>query len=241
MEEVNSALLKKDTNLEKVILFFHGGGFIGKLNSIYSNLMYKLCKQLPDYKIIAVEYRTLREHIFPNALNDSIIAWEYLMSEKYNPNNIIILGDSAGGNLGLALTMYLRDCGIFPKAYIGLSPWVNLDMDAIENIEKKSLDPLFGSNNVLSILGKMYAGDYDIKDWKISPFYGDFKNLPKMFLSYGSLEILGDDIQALYEKAKDEVDIVLKVYNKCQHDVITSETKEGKIALNDVVDFINSL
>ena len=87
----------------------------------------------------------------------------------------------------------------------------------------------------------MYAGDFDIKDPRISPLYGNFSSLPKMCITYGSLEILRGDIQELYEKASKENDVTLKVYKNCQHDVITSNTKEANIAFKDIQTFINNL
>lgn len=243
LEEMKLKTNTNNNDSAKTILLFHGGGYIGKLNTIYTKLMYKLCEKIPNYKIIAVEYKTLKEFPFPYAFEDAIKVWDYLIEKEYNPQNIIIMGDSAGGGLGLALTMYLRDNNVFPKAYMGLSPWVNLDdsSECFTNQEKKLKDPLFGTNNVISILGKMYADKYDIKDWRISPLYGNYEKLPNMYITYGELEILRDDIIEMYNKAKKETNVELKIYKKCQHDVITSNTKEAKIAINDIATYITKL
>lgn len=243
LEEMKHFSYNPSNENANVVLFFHGGGYIGRLNTIYTKFMYNFCKLVHNYKIISVEYRTLREHTFPCAYEDALFIWNYLIENGYKAENIVIMGDSAGGGLGLALTMYLRDNNVKPKAYMGLSPWVNLTAtsECFTNPKKRQMDPLFGSNNVIEILGKMYAGEHDINDWRISPLNGNFDNLPKMFITYGELEILRDDIIDLYKRASKNNDVILKIYKKCQHDVITSDTKEAKIAMKDVVDFIKNL
>ena len=230
-------------NTENVILMFHGGGYLGRLNDIYSQFMYKLCNASLNYRVVSVEYRTSTIKPFPAAYEDALDAWEFLMNRSYKPENIIILGDSAGGGLGLALAMHLRDNNIKVKAYIGLSPWVDLNCNSEvhKNPKLRGTDPLFGTNRTLEICAEMYVGENDANDWRISPLYGNFDNLPKMFLTYGTCEILRKDVQNLYERASKKNDVVLKVYKGCQHDIQVMECKEADVAWQDISNFILSL
>ncbi len=243
MEEMCYKNHVADPANEKLILLFHGGGYLGKINDIYTEFMHKLCVASKDYKVISVEYKTSRLNPFPGAYNDALSAWEYVTSKGYLPENIIIVGDSAGGGLGLALTMYLRDNNIKVKAYMGLSPWVDLNCtsECFTNLKKKKKDPLFGSSNVIQALAKMYVGDHDVNDWRISPIMGSFEDMPEMFLTYGDCEILRDDIQSLYHKAKKTAQVTLKVYAGCQHDIQTGNTPESKKAWKDIAEFIQNI
>ena len=243
IEEMYYSSKLKRPNEQKVVLMFHGGGYLGKINDIYTEWMCRLCKASKDYLVISVEYTTSQKGTFPAAYNDALASWEFLMNEGFLPENVVIMGDSAGGGLALALTMYLRDNNVNVKAYMGLSPWVNLNCtsECFINPQKKKMDPLFGSSNVLDTMAKMYVGDNDINDWRISPLFGSFENLPKMYITYGDCEILRDDIQALYDKASKENDVTLKVYKGCQHDIQTGGTKEAKKSWNDIEEFFSKL
>ncbi len=234
----------EDPASEKIVLLFHGGGYLGKLNDIYTEFMERICKAAKGYKVISVEYRTSRVSPFPGAYEDALTAWEYVMEKGYKPENIIIMGDSAGGGLGLVLAMHLRDQGVAVKAYMGLSPWIDLTCtsECFTVPAKKKTDPLFGGSHVVEAAAKLYVGEHDVHDWRISPIMGSFENLPKMYITYGDCEIFRDDIQALYDKAKETVDdVTLKVYAGCQHDIQTSGVPEAKEAWKDVEAFISSL
>lgn len=243
IEEMYSRGHTEDPANEKIVLLFHGGGYLGKLSDIYTEFMHKLCQQAKGYKVISIEYRTSRVSPFPGAYEDALTAWEYVMGKGYQPENIIIMGDSAGGGLGLALTMHLRDQGVKVKAYMGLSPWVDLTCSSECHTDhaKKKTDPLFGSSNVVEVAAKMYIGENDANDWRISPIMGSFENMPKMFVTYGDCEIFRDEIQALYDKAKQVADITLKVYAGCHHDIQTLNVPETNKAWKDVGEFISRL
>ncbi len=234
---------KVDKKDKKAVLFFHGGGYLAKLTDIYTPFMMRFCDAYEEATIISIEYTTIQDAPFPAAYNDAITAWNYVTSLGYKPENIIIAGDSAGGGLGLALTLYLRDNDIAIKAYIGMSPWVTLNCtsECFTNLEKKKTDPLFGSSNVIENVAKMYIDKGDVNDWRISPLNGLFDNMPKMFITYGTEEILRDDIQELYDRASLKTDVVLKVYDKCQHDIQTSSAPEAAKAWNDIKEYIRTL
>ena len=74
-----------------------------------------------------LDYRLAPQNVYPAALEDAVKAYKGLLQMGYKPDNIILMGDSAGGNLSLALAVYLRDNKIpQPKAIVLLSPWTYL-------------------------------------------------------------------------------------------------------------------
>ncbi|KAJ3127831.1 hypothetical protein HK098_005725 [Nowakowskiella sp. JEL0407] len=125
---------------KKVIMYIHGGAYFVCSRKTYRILTSKLAK-LSGARVLAIDYRLSPEFVFPCALHDVISAYRYLVNPpppqpgfaalKYSPENITIMGDSAGGNLAFALALWLRQNGLrynlpMPAGIAGLSPWVDL-------------------------------------------------------------------------------------------------------------------
>ena len=108
----------------KKILFFHGGGFFVGNFKIYKNYVSFLAEVL-GREIVFVEYKLSPESKYPSQLEDAKKAYSFLLREEKNPN-IILAGDSAGGNLALALLLAIkRDKSKKPKGILCISPWVD--------------------------------------------------------------------------------------------------------------------
>ncbi|UZJ57058.1 hypothetical protein CBS101457_006378 [Exobasidium rhododendri] len=122
---------------EKVYLYFHGGGYwehSAHPSNPTMNCMRILLKasqtstnKAAPKRGLAVDYRLTDETTFPGILADAVAGWMYLVREGFEPKNIIIGGDSAGGNLALALSRYIRD-------YRPLYEELNLSQDSHEPI-----------------------------------------------------------------------------------------------------------
>ncbi|MEM6320880.1 MAG: alpha/beta hydrolase [Bacteroidota bacterium] len=103
-----------------VIVFYHGGGFvIGNLKS-HDKVCRRLCKMNQAF-VVAVDYRLAPEHKFPAAVEDCYDAtkWvaENISSWGGDPNKLIVMGDSAGGNLAAVTAIQARDLGTPKIAY----------------------------------------------------------------------------------------------------------------------------
>ncbi|KAL2918118.1 hypothetical protein HK105_202532 [Polyrhizophydium stewartii] len=73
-----------------------------------------------------VDYRLAPEHPFPQPLEDVISAYLHLL-ESYSAEQIVVMGDSAGGGLAISLVLWLRENDRpMPRAVVGLSPWLDL-------------------------------------------------------------------------------------------------------------------
>ena len=66
---------------------------------------------LHGVRALMVDYRLAPAHPFPAALDDSLTAYRWLLKQGYDAANIVMAGDSAGGNLTLSMLMALRDNG----------------------------------------------------------------------------------------------------------------------------------
>ncbi|KAI7818471.1 Alpha/Beta hydrolase protein [Gamsiella multidivaricata] len=135
------------TRNQTVILYFHGGGHAFLSPASHRDFLCRLAKQIgPGTRILSVDYRMAPEHPFPAAIHDAYAAYLYLTDpdhkalnlgeraktllgkERIEPRDVVIAGDSAGGNLATAFVLYLAKYvkpERMPHATILLSPWVD--------------------------------------------------------------------------------------------------------------------
>lgn len=189
----------------RVILQLHGGGYIGPMKNIYRRFAVRYSKLSYGGDVLTVDYRVAPENPFPAALEDAVAAYEWLIKEKkYCPEHVVIAGDSAGGGLGLALVLYLRDHAIpLPGGIISMSAWTDLTNSGESYKTNYELDPLFGGSTNNMLYESSYIGNADVKNPYLSPLFGTFQGFPPVLLQVGSYEVLLNDTLAVAEKMKD--------------------------------------
>ena len=134
---VNRAHLKK-----YVILHCHGGGY-STGSSLYARTLTSKLAAAASMDVLSFDYRLAPEHPFPAATEDVMKVWDYLMLQGYGAKDIIVTGDSAGGNLALALTLRLKgEDRILPRALVLMSPWTDLTCSGESYQDKAELDPV---------------------------------------------------------------------------------------------------
>ncbi|HLP52053.1 MAG TPA: alpha/beta hydrolase [Chitinophagales bacterium] len=113
---------------KRVIIYYHGGGFV--LYGIYSHEY--VCRRLSTMNnavVVSVDYRMAPEHTFPAAHEDSFraIQWvrKYINLHYGNPDDIVVAGDSAGGNLSACMAHRCKKEGISLKAQVLIYPWID--------------------------------------------------------------------------------------------------------------------
>lgn len=186
--------------VDKVIMYCHGGGYIsGGLG--YARILAAKLAIATGIETVSFEYRLSPENRYPAALEDAIKVWEYIRECGYGANDIIVAGDSAGGNLALELLLELKEsCARLPKALVLFSPWT--DMTCLSNSYKvyADKDPLL-TYEYITMARKAYMGDdEDYSNPKYSPLYADLSNMPPALIQVGSNEILRDDSEKLAKK-----------------------------------------
>ena len=193
-------LIPESSDQQKVILYAHGGGYVAGSCNDHRGFVSKFAKNT-GVTCLTYEYRLAPEHPFPAALEDSVTVYRWLLSSGYQPENILIAGESAGGGLCLALLLALRDREInLPAAAVAISPWTDLTCsgDSYKTKNKVSLAPL----NSWFVFSKYYAGDHEANNPMISPVFGDLSGLPPLFINAGVDDELFDDGEKFYLKAK---------------------------------------
>ena len=204
----------------KVILLLHGGAYIMGYISPYRYNACRCAKKSGNVRVLSIDYRLAPEHPFPAALEDGISAFKWLLEKGYPPDQIIIMGDSAGGGLALAVSMALRDRGeAIPGALVLMSPWTDLPGEGSSHKEKYDVDPMFGKKaGGGSIASLLYTNDKNLKNPYVSPAYGNFKGLPPMLIHVGEYEVLlSDSISVADNATKEGIPVEFKIWKGMFH------------------------
>jgi acetyl esterase/lipase len=167
-------------------------------------------------RILMVDYRLAPDYPFPAALDDCITAYYWLLKQGILAQNIVVAGDSAGGNLTVRMLMKLRDSGnSLPAAAACLSPVTDLTIK--DNLRKGFNDPLLPPKAV-KFYTQSYVGHNDAHDPLISPVFGNLRGLPPLLVHVGEDEILRDDAVRIASLAKSvDVDVRLEIYPRMWH------------------------
>ena len=232
----------------KVILYLHGGGWIMGSPNTCRLLTIELAKAT-KMRVLSIDYRLAPEHPFPAALEDCVTVYQWLLSNDIKPENIIISGDSAGGNLTLTTLIKLRDDGIsLPAGAVPISPAT--DLSYVDDISR--LDDLFIKNGetdpILADLGifwwsYVYVAGASSRDPLISPLFGDLTGLTPILLQASSCEMLYSEILRFYERAKEAgVNVELQLWEDMTHVFQGEPTfKESKEAIEKIGQFIQKI
>lgn len=221
-----------------IILYLHGGGWtLGWYNS-HRWFVGHLCR-MTQSQALAVDYRLAPEHPFPAALDDCVKIYRWLLKTGTHPHQIVIVGDSAGGNLTLTTLLALREAGDpLPAAAICISPMTDLAMTG-ETFYTKH-DPMLRANLAAQLAG-YYVGNNDPQNPLISPHYADLSGLPPLLIHVGADEILLSDATRLAENAKTAgVAVTLKVWPDMWHvwHLLVPYLPEAQAATGEISDFV---
>jgi acetyl esterase/lipase len=198
-----------------VLLYLHGGGFVFGLTHMHLQMGGYLAQKL-GMRILMVDYRLAPEHPFPAALEDCVTVFHWLLKQEILPQNMVVAGDSAGGNLTVTMLMKLRDSGVsLPAAAACLSPVTDLTTRGHQRQGYK--DPLLPPKAV-KFYRQSYVGNHDAHDPLISPLFGNLGGLPPLLVHVGEDEILREDAIAITDLARSaDVDVRLEIYPRMWH------------------------
>ena len=201
----------------RVLVFFHGGGYCsGSIRSHRS--MASEAGRAAGIRALAVGYRLAPEHPYPAALQDAMAVYDALLADGVPARHVAVGGDSAGGNLALALILRLREAGKpLPACGWLVSPWTDLAMTGATLASKASVDPII-SKPYLQELADAFLAGTDPKLPLVSPLYADLAGLPPLLVQVGSAETLLDDaIRIAARAAADDVRVTLEVWPRMIH------------------------
>ena len=183
-----------------VILHLHGGAFVSGGILQCRAIASPICAAAKT-KTMTFSYRLAPRHPHPAQLEDAMKAYRYLLDLGYAPERIALVGESAGGNLALALALKLRDAGKkMPAAIALMSPWVDLAQTGSSYVQLSDVDATLDAESLMES-AVAYAGNpMRLSDPEISPVYADFNGFPQVLIHCGTHEILLSDSEMLEAK-----------------------------------------
>jgi monoterpene epsilon-lactone hydrolase len=208
-------IIPQNSSTDHVLLYLHGGGFVFGLTPPHLQMGADLAQKM-GMPILMVDYRTAPSYPFPAALDDCVSAYLWLLNQGILAQNIVVAGDSAGGNLAITMLMKLRDSGnSLPSAAACLSPVT--DLTPKDNLRKGFKDPLI-SPKAAKFYSQSYVGNNDAHNPLISPVFGNLRGLPPLLVHAGEDEILRDDAERIAGLAESVgVDVRLEIYPRMWH------------------------
>ena len=179
-------------NVDKAHLYIHGGGWAFMGGEACGGLGAVQAGQL-GLKTYSVDYRYPPQDRYPAALDDCVAVYREML-ETYRPENIVISGSSAGGNLTASTALKIRDDGLPPPAALALlTPATDASLISDTMTINDQLDSVL-KHDVMAEFWAVYAGSADRTDPYLSPVYGDFSNgFPPTLLQSGTRDLLLSD------------------------------------------------
>ncbi|NKB53273.1 MAG: alpha/beta hydrolase fold domain-containing protein [Rhizobiaceae bacterium] len=180
-----------NVNENAQILYFHGGGFVvGGLHS-HDSYCAEICKAT-GFNLTAIDYRLAPEHIFPADYYDVVAAYRHLINQSQKP--IILLGDSAGGNLAAALAHASRQEVRQPVGQVLVYPTLGSDWTKGSYLEHAEA-PMLTTDEMIYYAKMRTGGDLSMWSQKeLSPLYdADLTNLPPTIVFSAQCDPLRDD------------------------------------------------
>lgn len=210
----NDQLLRYTPNEKGIILQFHGGGYYLDMNNSYRDMAVQYMEVSGGMDVLTIDYRVAPADPYPAALEDALESYQWILEQGYEGTDIVVAGDSAGGGLGLALCLYLRDHNMpMPKSIITMSAWTDLTCTG-ESYEKNfNVDPVFGGTKDSLVFQNEYYRNDSPENPYISPVFGEYDGFSEMLMQVGECEMLLSDTITVAEKARAEgVKVFLHIY-----------------------------
>ncbi|NUP11122.1 MAG: alpha/beta hydrolase [Polyangiaceae bacterium] len=197
---VPGAWIESDTaKRDRVVLYLHGGSYLFGSHETHADTLARIALA-SGARVLAPDYRLAPEHPYPAQLDDALRVYRYLL-EKHAPEQIVVAGESAGGNLTLTLLIALRERGLpMPAGAAPISAWV--DLGATRQSHSTNAAGDYGDREMLLEQARMFANDIPLDDPRISPLFADLRGLPPLYLQFGALERLRDENLELADKVR---------------------------------------
>ncbi|WP_417261858.1 alpha/beta hydrolase [Celeribacter sp.] len=227
---------------ERVILFFHGGGYIAGSPETHKRLASRLA-QLANRPVFLPAYRLAPEHPLPAAFEDALVVWDALVASGYSPQEITIGGDSAGGGLALTLLAELCQRGAPPAGAFGWSPFTDLTLSSPSFETNAERDHFFPSERARDLIA-MILGVSAPEDPQVSPIFARFPNCPPVLLQASECEILRDDSVRMAAHLREEgADVVLSLTEGAPHvwQMFDGFFPEARQAIEETAEFLKTL
>lgn len=191
-------------------------------------------------RVVAIRYPLAPENPYPAAVDAAEAVYRALLDEL-GDRPLVVAGESAGGNLVLALMQRVRAAGLpMPRALALLSPWGDLGFTG--DSQRTDRDPtLQMGNGELQVMADMYRGEAEVDDPMVSPIHAAFTGLPPTLITTGTRDLLlSDCVRIATGMRVDGVDVTLRVWEGMWHVFeFYRELPEARASMSEICDFVH--
>lgn len=230
-----------------IIIYVHGGGWcIGNIGT-HERTCKKICTT-SGYKVLSVEYGLAPENPYPSAVNEVTAVTEYVnenLAEFNAENNVMIMGDSAGGNLAIGSTINLIEQGkkIISKI-IAIYPVIDASSTETESYNNFAKGFFLTKRMMRKFIDLYIPNEADRNNPLASPaYYKSLEKLPPVYLITGQFDPLRDEGEAFAQQLKDAgVDTTFRRYDGVIHGFFANPMfgAKGDGAVEDVADYLHA-
>lgn len=229
-----------ESRAERVLLYVHGGSFAFRFPNAHAALTARMCRRLGTRALIP-DYRLAPEHPFPAGADDCERTYRWLLETGVDPRNLVVAGDSAGGNLALVTLQRARAAGLpLPACAVLLSPALDCTLSSPSMAAYDGRDPMLQLANLLVLRSYYVRSPQEYTNPEVSPLFADFRGLPPLFFQVGTHELLRDEATRAAEKAHAAgVDVELELWPGVAHVFQIAEfLPESSHALDNIARFV---
>ena len=220
------------------ILYLHGGAYVQNFVKQHWSFLAMLVKET-NCTVTAPDYPLAPEYTHQDVFSMLVPLCKQILSVE--AENTILMGDSAGGGLALALAQKIKLEELpSPGQLILLSPWLDITLTNPAITEIDRLDP-FLSVKGLRRAGAAYAGRSDPNDFMTSPITGDLDEIGEISIFVGTRDILVADARKLYYRAKERgIFVNYREYPDMVHVWMFLSFPEARLAQQEIFDLIRA-
>lgn len=223
-----------------VILYLHGGAFLACGANTHSGIVTAL-SGYADSPVLVVDYRMVPKHSVGTAIDDCYDAYRWLRLTGYQPDQIVLAGDSAGGYLSLALAERLVDEGEMPAALVTMSPLFEIDNESRANHPNIHTDAMFPPKAFDALVELIERAAARKGEDVYEPLDHIEPGLPRTLIhASGSEALLSDARKAAHMLAAAGVPVELRIWPGQMHvfQLASPMVAEAKRSLRQIGEYI---
>ncbi|RZU03344.1 acetyl esterase/lipase [Kribbella rubisoli] len=211
-------IVPHNASADRVLLCFHGGGYIGGSRYSHRKMFAHLAKAV-GARALVFDYPMAPEHTHPAQLDHGVDTYRWLLNQGISPEHILFVGDSVGGGMAVTTQLRARSIGLpLPAGAMPFSPAVDFEATGASYDANRDRDEFFHRDLVRGLAYLFLGPDGSPRDPFVNPLYGDLTGLGPIYIQVGGDEVLLDDANMLAEGAeKAGVEVRLDVFPEMQH------------------------
>ncbi len=221
---ISSKEEQKNNKKTKIIIYLHGGSYVGELEKYHWDFFKDIINDTGAILVVP-DYPLTPEHTYLEVFGFIEPFYKEIVQKLKKDEELILMGDSAGG--GLALALYQRNGKLkrkLPNKTILISPWLDVRM---ENSEIDNIDDPVLKKSLLKLSGKKYAGKNGLKSYLVNPVLGPTDKLKNIFILSGTRDILNPDAKKFALENKENVEFI--EYEGAIHNFVLMKHKKKNV------------